>query len=329
MRDSILVVGGAGYIGSHMAKHLSTQGYEAVTLDDFSMGHRQAVRYGPLYEGSYHDAHLVEKILKKHNITTVMHFGAKALLAESVADPHLYYTANVSGTLKLLEGMIRSGARRIIFSSTCAAYGEPKEVPLREDLPQNPINPYGRSKLMVEQILKDMTGAYGIQWAVLRYFNAAGADPDGELGEVHSPETHLIPLVLQTALGRREKITVFGSDYPTPDGSCVRDYVHVSDLACAHLRALEFIKDKNQSQDFNLGSEKGYSVLEIIQKVEKITGSKVRFEIGPRRSGDPAVLIGDSTKARDLLGWKRQFGLEEIVKTAHAFMAKHPNGFEQ
>lgn len=330
MRDSrsILVVGGAGYIGSHMAKFLSKRGYEPVTLDDLSTGHHEAVRFGPLYEGSYDDVDLVEKVLKRHNISTVMHFGAKALVAESVAAPLLYYSANVAGTLKLLQGMIRADVKNFIFSSTCATFGNPTEVPIHERLPQKPINPYGQSKLMIEHVLKDMKQAYGINSAVLRYFNAAGADPEGELGELHENETHLIPLVLQTALGRRPKITVYGSDYPTPDGSCIRDYIHVNDLADAHLRALELIAEKKESYDFNLGSEKGYSVFDVINTVEKVTGCPVTREIGPRRPGDPPTLVADSTKAKSMLDWTCEHSLELIVRTAAKFMENNPHSFK-
>ncbi|MBI3544097.1 MAG: UDP-glucose 4-epimerase GalE [Deltaproteobacteria bacterium] len=327
MRESVLVVGGAGYIGSHTAKLLAKQDYEPVILDNLSTGHRKAAGELALHVGSYEDAALVERVLRTHKITTVMHFGARALVGESVADPLAYYQANVAGTLGLITGMLRAGVKRIVFSSTCATFGTPAEIPIGEGVAQNPVNPYGRTKLFVEQILRDLAGASDLRYAVLRYFNAAGADPEGALGEDHDPETHLIPRAIQVALGRAPKLTVYGSDYPTKDGSCVRDYVHVTDLAEAHVRAMKLIGTRDESFDFNLGSEHGYTVLEIVKAIERISGRGVTCEIGARRPGDPAVLIADSAKARKLLDWRCRHDLDSIIRTTFNWMEKNPNGY--
>lgn len=325
----ILIIGGAGYIGSHTAKLLHKKGYKPIVLDDLSTGHRQAVRHGSLHEGSYNDASQVERVLREHKIGTVMHFGAKALVGESVENPLLYYSSNVGGTLSILAAMRGAGASNIIFSSTAATFGEPspQDVPIHERVAQSPVNPYGRSKLFAERILRDMDAAYGIKSGILRYFNAAGADPERELGEDHRPETHLIPRVLAVALGREERLTVHGSDYPTPDGSCVRDYIHVNDLAAAHIQAMELLWEKRESFDFNLGTEHGYSVLEVIRTAEKVTGRKIPYEVGPRRPGDPPVLVADSAKAHRTLGWRAGFDLAGMIETAYQWMEKHPRGY--
>ena len=313
---SILVVGGAGYIGSQMAKTLERRGYSPVILDDLSTGHRGAAQSLPFYEVKASDDALVTRIIDQHQVSAVMHFSAKALVSESVKDPLLYYAANVAETVALLKTMERTTVRTLVFSSTCAVYGEPDGPLLNENSPKRPVNPYGQSKLMVEQILEDCARRLGFSVAVLRYFNAAGADGEGELGERHDPETHLIPLVLKAALGTRPKLTVYGSDYPTIDGTCVRDYVHVEDLAEGHIKALELIRARGGLHDFNLGSGKGYSNLEVIRTAEKTTGLKIPFENGPRREGDPARLVADCSKASEVLGWSPRHNLESILRTA-------------
>lgn len=325
--EAILVVGGAGYVGSHVAKLLHKQGYTPVVLDDLSTGHRGAVKFGPFVQGSCADAALVEKTLREHRIRTIMHFGAKALVGESIEKPLEYYSANVGSTLKLLEAALRAGVKRLIFSSTCATFGQPDEVPIHEGVAQQPVNPYGWSKFFVERILKDLHAAHGLQSALLRYFNAAGCDPDGELGELHTPETHLIPRALAAALGRGERLTVFGDDYPTSDGSCVRDYVHVNDLAWAHIQAMELLAKHDSSYDFNLGTTRGHSVFEVLKTVEKVTGRAVPFDVGPRRPGDPPVLVADASKAEKILGWKPEHDLESVVRTAARWMKENPSGF--
>jgi UDP-glucose 4-epimerase len=335
MKRSVLVVGGAGYIGSHTAKLLLAKGYQPVILDDLSTGHREAARRatkdGPFYLGSYTDSVLVEKILTDHHIHTVMHFAAKALVEESVKNPFLYYSTNVAGTLELLETMHKASVKNFIFSSTCATFGQ-HENSIDEQTPQNPVNPYGRSKLFVECILKDMERAHGLRSGILRYFNAAGADFDKELGEDHTPETHLIPNALKIALNAspdsKQKMTVFGTDYPTPDGSCIRDYIHVNDLAEAHIKMMELITATQKSCDVNLGVGQGYSVLEIIKTVSEVTEKDVPFVIGPRRAGDPPRLVANPQKAREILNWRAETGLEAIVKSAFEWVKLHPTGYK-
>lgn len=329
MRETVLVVGGAGYIGSHTAKILGSQGYEPVILDDLSTGHRAAAGSFEFHQGDFRDTRLVSRLLKERKIGTVMHFGAKALVDESMRDPLLYYEANVAGTVALLRAMIEANVGRIIFSSTCAVFGLPRTIPITESERQEPINVYGRTKLFVERILKDAEAAYGVRHAILRYFNAAGADPDGVLGEDHAEETHLIPRAIQALLGRASKLVVNGNDYPTADGSCIRDYVHVNDLAAAHIRAMELIRDRDSSVDFNLGSEKGYSIFEVIRMIEKVTGRKLDFDLGPRRPGDPPALVADSSKARKNLEWTARYDFEAIVRTAYAWMERHPRGYAE
>jgi len=324
---SVLVVGGAGYIGSHAAKELQKQGYETIILDDLTTGHKAAAQFGTFYEGSFGNRSFVEQILKKHQIQAVMHFGAKAVVPESVSNPLLYYTSNVAYTIELLNAMQQSGVKDFIFSSTCATFGEPKVIPIGEATPQAPVNPYGQSKLMIEMILKDLSKLQGFRYGILRYFNAAGADSDGKLGEDHCPETHLIPNAVRTILGQQDSLCVYGNDYPTKDGSCIRDYIHVTDLASAHIRVMEEMQKTNSSYDFNLGSEKGYSVFEVIAAVEKVTGKKLPLQMHHRRPGDPPVLIADSSKARKFLGWDPQYDLEEIVRTAYEWMKNNPRGY--
>ena len=325
---NILVVGGAGYIGSYMCKYLAKNGYHPIVLDNLVYGHRLAVKWGPFIEGSMADAKLLDRIFTEYPIAAVMHFAAFCYVGESVEDPGKYYQNNVAATLTLLEEMLDKKVSNFIFSSSCAVYGEPVEIPITEQHPYNPINPYGRSKLMVEKILEDFRAAYGLEYVALRYFNAAGADPEGEIGEEHDPETHLIPLVLKTALGQRETINIFGNDYATKDGTCIRDYIHIDDLAQAHLLALDRLLNGLPGGQYNLGNGNGYSVKEVIEVARDITSKQIPAKIVERRPGDPAVLIGSSEKAFKELGWKPQFAdLNAIVATAWQWHKTHPNGF--
>jgi UDP-glucose-4-epimerase GalE len=328
LKGNILVIGGAGYIGAHMCKCLAEAGYRPVVLDSLVCGHRDAVRWGPLVEASIADTERVAAALTEFRPEAVLHFAAFTYVGESVTDPARYYRNNVAATIDLLEEMVRRKVSRFIFSSSCAVYGAPAWIPLTEDHPRNPINPYGRTKRMVEEILADFEAAYGLRSVSLRYFNAAGADPDGELGEDHRPETHLIPLVLQTALGRRDQVGIFGEDYPTPDGTCVRDYIHVADLAQAHLLALESLLDGAPGDAFNLGNGDGYSVREVIDAARRVTGRTIPVEVLSRRPGDPPSLIGSSRKAVDRLGWRPRYAdLERIITTAWDWHSTHPDGF--
>lgn len=326
---NVLVIGGAGYIGSHMCKYLFDSGYHPIVLDNLSQGHRGAVQWGPLIQGKMEDRQLLANVYQEYRIDAVMHFAALINVGDSVSDPIAYYTNNVCATINLLQSMVEAEVRHFMFSSTCAIYGDPVEIPIDETHPRNPINPYGRTKLMVEQILADFRQAYGIESTVLRYFNAAGADPDGTIGEDHRPETHLIPLVIQCALGKREKIQMFGDDYPTSDGTCIRDYIHVNDLCQAHLLALKRLLDGRSGAGYNLGNGTGYSVKEVIDTVQKITGKKILSEIIDRRDGDPAILIGSSDKAISELGWAPEFtDLETIIKHAWNWHRHHPDGYK-
>jgi len=326
--NNILVVGGAGYIGSYMCKYLSKNGYHPVILDNLIYGHREAVKWGSFFKGSMDDSALLDQIFSEHQIAAVMHFAAFCYVGESVLQPARYYRNNVANTLNLLEFMNKRGVRSFIFSSSCATYGEPVEIPITENHTQNPINPYGRSKLMVEQIMEDFSHAYKSECVSLRYFNAAGADPDGELGEDHNPETHLIPLVLKTAIGKREMINIFGDDYPTKDGTCIRDYIHIDDLAQAHLLALERLLSGLPGGCFNLGNGSGHSVMQLIETARKVTGKTIPSKVVDRRPGDPAVLIGSSEKAIKTLGWHPRFPeLETIIETAWKWHKNHPNGY--
>lgn len=314
----ILVVGGAGYIGSHMVAALAEAGLDVVTLDNLYSGYRDAVIDGAFVEGDLADARSLDRLFSQHGFDGVMHFAAHIEVGESVREPAKYYRNNVTHTQNLLDAMVAHGVRAFIFSSTAAIFGEPRYVPIDEAHPKAPINPYGRSKWMVEQILEDYDRAYGLKAIALRYFNAAGADPQGRLGERHDPETHLIPLVLQAASGRRGAITVFGQDYDTPDGTCVRDYIHVHDLCAVHLLALRRLLDGGDSDRFNLGNGQGYSVREVIDTARRVTGREIPVIQGERRAGDPARLVADSTRAQDELGWRPGYAdLETIV--AHAW----------
>jgi len=314
---NILVTGGAGYIGSHACKALAKAGYMPIAYDNLVYGHRWAVKWGPLEEGDITNRSRLDEVMEKYKPVAVMHFAAYAYVGESVEDPGKYYRNNVAGSLTLLEAMRDHGIDKFIFSSTCATYGNPESVPIGEKHPQCPINPYGASKLMIENILKDFDNAHGLRSISLRYFNAAGADPDGEIGEDHDPETHLIPLVLDAAAGIRSAITVFGNDYETPDGTCIRDYIHVTDLAEAHILALKALEKGARSTAYNLGNCQGFSVLEIISATESVTGMSVPKIIGKRRAGDPASLIGDYRKINEELGWEPKFtNLQVMVSTA-------------
>lgn len=304
----ILVVGGAGYIGSHINKMLYQQGYETVVYDNLVYGHKEAVLWGTLEVGDLSDRDRLESVFERYSIDAVFHFAAYAYVGESVGNPSKYYNNNVTNTLQLLDVMMKYGIKYIVFSSTCATYGIPGRVPITEDMPQSPINPYGASKLMVERILKDYHAAYGLNYCCLRYFNAAGADPEGEIGESHTPETHLIPLVLAVAAGDREAVKVFGTDYPTKDGSCIRDYIHVTDLADAHLRAMDYLKRGGESTCMNLGNGIGNSVLEVIRAAEDVTGRRVPVIMDERRAGDPPALTGSAELAKQLLGWEPVYG---------------------
>ncbi|MCS7058158.1 MAG: UDP-glucose 4-epimerase GalE [Meiothermus sp.] len=322
---NILVVGGAGYIGSHTAKALYRAGFTPVVFDNLSYGHRWAVRWGPLVEADLADKAAILEALRGYRIGAVIHFAANAYVGESMENPAKYFRNNVANMLNLLEAMVETGVRHIVFSSSCATYGIPQTVPIREDFPQNPINPYGETKLVGERMLKWFGNAYGLGWMALRYFNASGADPEGELGEVHDPETHLIPLVIDAVLGRRPPVRIFGTDYPTPDGTAIRDYIHVTDLAEAHVRALEHLLRGGSPTALNLGTGQGTSVLEVVRAVEKVAGRPVPAETAPRRPGDPPALVADPSRAREVLGWEARYrDIVEIVATAWNFATRHP-----
>jgi len=323
-----LVVGGAGYIGSHMVKHLVRAGARVTVLDDLSSGYRDAVvRGAELVVGSAADAGALATLFAQQRFDAVMHFASFIQVGESVAYPAKYYANNLAATLTLLDAMRKADVRCFIFSSTAAVYGDPVYVPIDEVHPKNPINPYGRSKWMVEQVLEDYDRAYGLKSVCLRYFNAAGADPDGELGERHMPETHLIPLVLQAASGRREAIAVFGTDYDTPDGTCIRDYIHVADLCVAHALALDYLLSGGESARFNLGNGQGFSVQEVIDAARRVTGRGITVRYEARRAGDPARLVADSRLAREVLGWQpKRAELDRIIADAWSWEQKWPWG---
>lgn len=316
-KPTVLVTGGAGYIGSHAVLALQQAGYGVVILDNLVYGHRDIVENVlkvDLVVGDTTDRPLLDKLFQTYNISAVMHFAAYAYVGESVTDPSKYYHNNVTGTLTLLDAMLAASVKAFVFSSTCATYGIPKAVPIIEDHPQDPINPYGASKLMVERILADFDHAYGLRSVCFRYFNAAGASPDGLLGEDHQPETHLIPLVLLTALGQRESISIYGTDYPTPDGTCIRDYIHVTDLATAHVLGLDYLLTHSVSQIFNLGNGNGFSVKQVIDTARQVTGCPINVLECDRRAGDPPSLVGSSTKARQMLGWQPRYdNLNDIL----------------
>jgi UDP-arabinose 4-epimerase len=316
----IIVTGGAGYIGSHTCKALTAKGFEPIVYDNLSRGNRWAVKWGPLEEGDIADPVRVQAVLEKYRPAAVMHFAAYAYVGESVSDPLLYYRNNVAGTASLLQTISHFGTIPFVFSSTCSTYGIPEVIPIPEDHPQRPINPYGFSKLVVERMLADLDAAGGLRSVVLRYFNAAGADPEGEIGEAHDPETHLIPLVLASARDSNP-VSIFGADYDTADGTCVRDYVHVADLADAHVRAVEYLLNGGASCSFNLANSRGYSVKEVIAAAERLCGKPIPTKVVPRRAGDPAILIGSPERAHAVLGWKpSRSDLEHQLRDAWNWM---------
>lgn len=319
---SVLVVGGAGYIGSHTAKLLAKSGYEVIVFDNLSMGYEKLAKYGKLIVGDLANIEDINRVFENYGIDAVFHFAAFAYVGESVENPQKYYKNNVQNTLNLLEIMLKHSVKKIVFSSTCATYGIPQYLPIDELHVQNPINPYGSTKLMIEQILKDYDRAYDLKYVVLRYFNAAGADSDGELGELHDPETHLIPLAIK-AINSNTILNVFGNDYDTKDGSCIRDYIHVEDLADAHLKAYEYLEKNNFSNIFNLGTQNGLSVFEIIKTIEDISNKKLSYKISQRRDGDPSTLIASSQKALDTLKWKPQkSSIKNIIESAFKWHQK-------
>jgi len=314
---SILITGGAGFIGSHSAKALSRAGCDPVVVDDLRTGHRSSVRWGPFFEADITDQQALSGVFESHSIGAVIHFAGSAYVGESMESPQLYFQNNVAGTLSLLEVMLEHGVKSIVFSSSCATYGQPKSIPIAEDHPQRPMSPYGDSKLMVERILLWYARIYGLRCAMLRYFNAAGADLDGELGEMHDPEPHIIPRVISAAFGTVPSVEVYGTDYPTVDGTAVRDYIHVTDLADAHVAAMQYLEAGGTSIALNLGTGKGHSVRQVISTVEHVSGRKVPFRDLPRREGDPAELVADARKAAGVLKWRpRHSDLQTIVKSA-------------
>lgn len=323
----ILIVGGAGYIGAHINKLLNIKGYETLVFDNLSYGHKDFIKWGTFENGDLKNVEELRGIFKKYPITAVMHFAAFTYVGESIEDPQKFYRNNVCNTLNLLQVMLEFDVNKLVFSSTCATYGDPLEIPITEQHPQNPISPYGRGKLMVENILSDYSIAYNLHYVSLRYFNAAGADYESEIGELHEPETHLIPLILDAASGKQDNIKIFGTDYNTPDGTCIRDYIHVSDLADAHVKALQYLENGGKSDYFNLGNGNGFSVKEVIDTAEKITGQKIIAVEDKRRPGDPPVLVGSSDKIRKKLKWKPKYDdLSMIINTAWKWHKKIEKG---
>lgn len=329
---NILVTGGAGYIGSHTVRALlSSKDFRPVVYDNLSTGHAESVpREVPLIRGDIRDVEATAEVLRKYDIQGVIHFAAFSLVGESMSDPAKYYENNVVGTFRLLQALQKAEVSKIVFSSTAAVYGEPEEYPIKENFPCSPTNVYGKTKLVIENMMKDFSSAYGLQYAALRYFNAAGASPDGTIGEDHNPESHLIPLILKTAQGIRDHISIFGTDYPTPDGTCIRDYIHVNDLADAHILALKYLLSAGESQAFNLGSQHGFSVREMIEAAKKITQVPFKVMEEDRRPGDPAILIASSEKAQHLLHWHpKHSSVEEIIASAWKWHQAHPTGYRQ
>lgn len=327
---TILVTGGSGYIGSHTVKVLLEKGYEVVVIDNFVTGHIGASLAEHVYDVDIADTSAVKQIVEEHGVDAVIHFAARSLVAESVAAPDVYLWENTAKTIRLASTLVQSGVDKIVFSSTAAVYGLPETVPIREDVPKQPINPYGASKWMIEQSFPWLEQAYGLRWIALRYFNAAGAALDGQIGEDHDPETHLIPLILKTALGQRETISIFGTDYATPDGTCIRDYIHVLDLAEAHVQSLEALERGLASQAMNVGTGQGYSVREVIDMAKRVTERDINVVESPRRAGDPDVLVADTSRIREMLGWKPQHSdLETMIRSAWHWHSTHPEGYKK
>lgn len=327
---SILVLGGAGYIGSHAVDQLINKNYEVIVVDNLQTGHKQAVHeQAVFYQGDIRDKAFMQDIFKKESIDGVIHFAASSLVGESVEKPLMYFNNNVYGTQVVLEVMAEFGVKQIVFSSTAATYGEPKTMPIVETTPTNPENPYGESKLMMEKMMKWCDQAYGMRYVALRYFNVAGAKADASIGEDHDPETHLVPIILQAALGQREYLGIYGDDYDTKDGTCIRDYVYIEDLIAAHIAALEYLRNGNESNIFNLGSNNGYSVKEMLEAAREVTGKEIPAKILPRRAGDPSKLVASSEKAKEILGWQPKVtDIKEIIKTAWDWHISHPKGYE-
>ena len=327
---AVLICGGAGYIGSHNVRAFMAHGEEVIVVDSLETGHKKSIPSGvKFYHGDIRDSEILDRIFTENNIEAVVHFCAFSLVGESVEQPLKYFNNNVGGMISLLEAMQRHEIKRIIFSSTAATYGEPKRIPILETDETNPTNPYGESKLIMEKMMKWVSQRYDIRYVSLRYFNVAGAWHDGTIGEDHRHETHLIPLILQVPLGKREHVTVYGDDYPTQDGTCIRDYVHVEDLAQAHILALEYLRNGGESNVFNLGSGDGYSVMEMINAARTATGKDIKIEIGKRRAGDPAKLVADSNKAHEILKWQPKItSMENIIASAWKWHSTHPNGYE-
>jgi len=326
---SILVTGGAGYIGSHCVAKLIDRGIDVVVVDDLSKGHRASLKGGRLYVGSVADKEFLRNVFEQESIEAVIHFAAFSLVGESMTVPEQYFRNNVTAGLSLIETMIEFKVPYLVFSSTAATFGEPERVPIEENDRQVPTNPYGESKLIVEHMLKWCDQAHGLKYCALRYFNVAGARPDGSIGEDHRPESHLIPLILQVAQGKRDKLSLFGTDYPTKDGTCVRDYIHVDDLIDAHILALDYLRSGNPSAAFNLGNGQGFSNREIIEAARRVTGHPIPVSEEARRPGDPAVLIASSRKAMEVLGWKPNYtNVEDIIATAWNWHSSHPNGYD-
>ena len=326
----VLVTGGAGYIGSHTAKALSQAGHEPIVLDNLSFGHKWAVKWGPLEVGDLNDPPFIRRVIGTHKVEAVIHFAANAFVGESMTNPKKYFRNNTVNTLNLLDAMVDAGVKPIVFSSTCATYGVPIKVPIEESHPQAPVNPYGESKFFVERILHWYSQAYGLRYAALRYFNAAGADPAHEIGEDHDPETHLIPLVIDAAMGKRPRVEIFGTDYPTPDGTAIRDYIHVADLSDAHVRSLKLLLDGTQCLKLNLGTGQGNSVREVIAAVAKVSGKEVPVKESPRRAGDPPMLVADARKAFAELGWKPKYAdINTIVQHAWTWHSQRGKSVEK
>jgi UDP-glucose 4-epimerase len=325
---SILITGGAGYIGSHSVRHFLNQNEDVIVVDNLQSGHKKSVDVEHFYQIDLRDKEALDQVFKTHTIEAVIHFAANSLVGESMEKPYEYYHNNVYGMMCLLDVMKENNVGKIVFSSTAATYGEPKNIPILEKDETNPTNTYGETKLAMEKMMKWFDQAYGIKYVSLRYFNAAGAHESGAIGEAHNPETHLIPLILEVPLGKREKIYIFGDDYPTEDGTCIRDYIHVMDLASAHYRAMEYLRNDNSSDVFNLGNGNGYSVKEVIDVARKVTEHSIPAELKERRAGDPAVLIASSDKAKDVLGWKPQYdSLEKIIQDAWNWHRDNPEGY--